>query len=107
MPKTEMQKAVFLDRDGVINLDHGYVYQPEQFEFIDGVFEACRHFQSQGYLLIIVTNQSGIGRGFYSEASFASLTRWMQQTFVQHGVDVAGVYYCPHHPTQAKSKQVA
>ena len=91
------RKAVFLDRDGVINIDHGYLFQPEQFDFIDGVFAACHHLQQLGYLLIVVTNQSGIARGYYSEHQFALLTSWMKQQFAAHGVKIDGVYYCPHH----------
>lgn len=91
------RKAVFLDRDGVINIDHGYLFQPEQFDFIDGVFAACQHLQQLGYLLIVVTNQSGIARGYYSEHQFALLTSWMKQQFAAHGVKIDGVYYCPHH----------
>jgi D-glycero-D-manno-heptose 1,7-bisphosphate phosphatase len=93
---------VFLDRDGVINVDHGYVSRPEQFEFIDGIFEACQHFAALGYTLIVVTNQSGIGRGYYTEADFLSLTQWMTERFAAHGVTIAGVYWCPHHPVNAK-----
>ncbi len=92
-----LRKAVFLDRDGVINIDHGYLHQPEQFDFIDGVFEACRHLQNLGYLLIVVTNQSGIARGYYTEHQFALLTSWMKQQFAAQGVKIDGVYYCPHH----------
>ena len=90
--------AVFLDRDGVINVDHGYVYRKEDFEFVDGIFEACRHFQEQGYLLIVVTNQSGIARGMYTEAQFQELTDWMMERFKKHGVTISKVYHCPHHP---------
>ncbi|SDX34373.1 D-glycero-beta-D-manno-heptose 1,7-bisphosphate 7-phosphatase [Marinobacter mobilis] len=91
-------KAVFLDRDGVINVDHGYVHKPEDFEFVDGIFEACRHFQSLGYLLIVVTNQSGIARGMYSEQQFQDLTEWMVGRFRDEGVEISRVYHCPHHP---------
>lgn len=97
MNENNLHKAVFLDRDGVINIDHGYLYKPEQFEFISGVFSACRHFQALGYLLIVVTNQSGIARGYYKEEQFEHLTSWMKQKFTQEGINIAGVYYCPHH----------
>lgn len=91
-------KAVFLDRDGVINIDHGYVYRKEDFEFVDGIFELCRHFQEKGYLLIVVTNQSGIARGMYTEEQFQDLTNWMTAQFQKQGIKITKVYYCPHHP---------
>lgn len=93
-----MNKAVFLDRDGVINVDRGYVFRPEDFEFIDGIFDVCRRYQAQGYLLIVVTNQSGIARGLYSEQDFARLTGWMCERFREEGVTITAVYHCPHHP---------
>ena len=94
-------KALFLDRDGVVNVDHGYVSKPEQFEFIEGVFEATKWFQQQGFLVVIVTNQSGIGRGYYDEKTFNELTQWMIDEFGKHGVNIADVQFCPHHPTNA------
>lgn len=96
-----MNKAVFLDRDGVINVDHAYVYKPCDFEFIDGVFETCRYFQQQGYLLIVVSNQSGIGRGYYTDQDFQKLTDWMRRQFHANEVTIHEVYYCPHHPQKA------
>jgi D-glycero-D-manno-heptose 1,7-bisphosphate phosphatase len=90
--------AVFLDRDGVINVDHGYVHDEHDFEFIEGVFEATKLLKQQGYLLVLVTNQSGIARGKFSEDRFLSLTQWMDWNFVDHGVEFDGIYYCPHHP---------
>ncbi|MBF8999776.1 D-glycero-beta-D-manno-heptose 1,7-bisphosphate 7-phosphatase [Vibrio nitrifigilis] len=89
--------AVFLDRDGVINVDHGYVHDEHDFEFIDGVFEATKALQDMGYLLVLVTNQAGIARGLYSEDRFLSLTQWMDWNFEDHGVEFDGIYYCPHH----------
>ncbi len=94
-------KAAFLDRDGVINIDHAYVHRPQEFDWIDGVFEGCRQLVRAGYLLIVVTNQSGIGRGYYSEADFHALTDWMKQQFEKAGAPISGVYFCPHHPQKA------
>ena len=94
-------KAAFLDRDGVINIDHAYVHAPEEFQFIDGVFEGCRLLQKAGYLLIIATNQSGIGRGYYSEADFEKLCVWMKKRFADEGVLISDIFFCPHHPEKA------
>lgn len=94
-------KAAFLDRDGVINIDHAYVHTPEEFQFIDGVFEGCRLLQKAGYLLIIATNQSGIGRGYYSEADFEKLCVWMKKRFADEGVLISDIFFCPHHPEKA------
>lgn len=93
-----MNKAVFFDRDGVINEDYGYVGSIEQFEFIDGVFSALNELKKQGFLLILVTNQSGIARGMYTESDFCRVTSYMQQVLRLHGCGFNGVYYCPHHP---------
>jgi len=93
-----MQKAVFLDRDGVINIDKAYVSKIEDFEFCEGVFETLGHFQKLGYLLILVTNQSGIGRGYYSEEDFQKLTSWMRQELLHVKITIDAVYHCPHAP---------
>lgn len=93
-----MSKALFLDRDGVINVDKGHVYLKEQFEFNEGIFDLCKKYQEQGYLIIIITNQAGIAKGYYSEADFLKLTEWMINEFAGHGIVISKVYYCPHHP---------
>ncbi len=99
---TASRRALFLDRDGVVNADHGYVHRPDQFQFVDGVFELCRAARERGYLLVIVTNQSGIGRGYYSQRDFDELTRWMRGEFAAHGLSIDGVYFCPYHPRHGK-----
>jgi D-glycero-D-manno-heptose 1,7-bisphosphate phosphatase len=91
-------KALFLDRDGVINVDTGHVHRRESFEFIPGIFELCRAAQTLGYLLVVVTNQAGIARGYYSESDFNDLTDWMMDRFAQEKVRVTRLYYCPYHP---------
>lgn len=93
------RKALFLDRDGVINVDHGYVCTPERTEFIDGIFELGRQAKARGYLLVVITNQAGIGRGYYSEQQFLDYMDWMRAVFQQHGAPLDAVYHCPHHPT--------
>ena len=93
-----MRKAVFFDRDGIINVDGSYIYLPEDFHFMDGIFHFCREAQKKGYLLIIVTNQSGIARGYYSEDDFNRLNDWMCREFEKQGIKIDGVYYCPYHP---------
>lgn len=93
-----MKKAVFFDRDGVINVDHGYVATIKDFEFVDGIFTVMRTLQAMGYCLVIVTNQSGIGRGYYTERDFKVLNDWMLGRFESEGIKIGGVYYCPHGP---------
>lgn len=92
------QKAVFLDRDGTINVEKNYLYRVEDFEFLPGVMEALKNFQEKGYLLVIITNQSGIARGYYTEDDFNKLNTWMLKKFQENGIEIAEVYYCPHHP---------
>jgi D-glycero-D-manno-heptose 1,7-bisphosphate phosphatase len=91
-------RALFLDRDGVINHDAGYTSRVEDFHFIDGIFDLCRAARQAGYLLIVITNQAGIGRGYYSEDDFLVLTKWMRQRFEAEGATLTDVLYCPFHP---------
>jgi D-glycero-D-manno-heptose 1,7-bisphosphate phosphatase len=91
-------RALFLDRDGVINVDTGFVWQPEAFVFTEGVFVASRRAIALGYRLVVVTNQSGIGRGLYSEEDFHTLTAWMCDRFAAEGAPIARVYFAPTHP---------
>ena len=99
---TGARRAAFLDRDGVINIDHGYVMRQEDFDFVPGVLEAAAQLASDGYALVVVTNQSGIGRALYSVSDFERLTAWMRDRFADADAPIAGVYYCPHHPTEAQ-----
>jgi D-glycero-D-manno-heptose 1,7-bisphosphate phosphatase len=99
--RAEWRRAAFLDRDGVINFDHGYVSRREDFAFVPGVLVGARSLCELGYSLVVVTNQSGIGRGLYSMAEFAALTDWMKTEFAAAGAPLAGVYCCPHHPSDA------
>jgi D-glycero-D-manno-heptose 1,7-bisphosphate phosphatase len=93
------RRALFLDRDGVINIDRGYVHLPEQCQFIDGIFDMARAFADAGYLIVIATNQAGIGRGLYGEEDFQSFMAWMKAQFREKGIEIAAVYHCPDHPT--------
>ena len=95
------RRAAFLDRDGVVNLDRDYVHRIEDFEFVPGVFEAAHLLRRMGFVLVVVTNQSGIGRGLYDVPRFNVLTDWMKQRFIDEGAELAAVYFCPHHPTEA------
>lgn len=93
-----VRPALFLDRDGVINHDAGYTSSAENFRFIDGIFDLCRAAWQAGYLLIVVTNQAGIGRGYYSEEDFLTLSAWMCDRFAVEGAPITDVFYCPFHP---------
>lgn len=91
-----MNKAVFLDRDGTINVEKNYLHKIEDFEFLPDVLEGLKLLQDAGFLLIIVTNQSGIGRGYYSEKDFLILNNWMLKALDGKGIHISKVYYCPH-----------
>ncbi|OYD82302.1 D-glycero-alpha-D-manno-heptose-1,7-bisphosphate 7-phosphatase [Azospirillum brasilense] len=93
-----LNRALLLDRDGVVNVDHGYVVERERFVFVDGIFELARHAADRGFRVVIVTNQSGIARGYYTEAAFLELSEWMRAAFREHGVELAGLFHCPYHP---------
>ena len=101
MPNDCARRAAFLDRDGVINVDLPYVHRREDFELVPGVFEAVRELRRLGFVPVVVTNQSGIGRGFYTETDFNTLTDWMKQRFAAEGAAIDAVYFCPHHPSDA------
>lgn len=96
-----LKRAAFLDRDGVINVDRGYVYRREEFEFVTGVFEGAAALKQLGFSLVVVTNQSGIGRGLYSEDDLLALHQWMRGEFEQRSIRIDGIFYCPHHPVDA------
>lgn len=96
-----LRPAAFLDRDGVINIDHGYVYQVDKFEWMPGVLTAAKQLSQQGFHLIVITNQAGIGRGMYTEADFAALSAYVTDCFAQAGAPLTATYHCPHHPSLA------
>lgn len=94
------RKAVFLDRDGVINVDRRYVHRLEDFEFITGAPQALQRLQRAGWALVVVTNQSGIGRGLFSEADYQRLSAHMRSELRSSGVELDAVLHCPHRPDQ-------
>lgn len=93
-----LKPAVFLDRDGTVNVEKGYLYKIEDFEYLDGAVEGLRQLCAWGYSPVIITNQSGIARGYYGEEDFCKLTDWMLSDLEEKGIRIEGVYYCPHHP---------
>ena len=97
-------KAVFLDRDGTINKDKNYLYKQEDFEYIEGAVEGLRLLCNMGYLLVIITNQSGIARGYYTEEDYLRLERWLKKDLLDKGVRIAGSYFCPHLPAGVVSQ---
>tara|TARA_A200000113_G_scaffold124598_1_gene112183 strand:+ start:3367 stop:3930 length:564 start_codon:yes stop_codon:yes gene_type:complete len=97
MKSHNQQRALFLDRDGVINVDHGYVGKYDEFDFMEGIFDAVLFFQTKGFLPVVVTNQSGIARGYYTESDFEVLMERVQKDFSFHGIHSLPIYFCPHH----------
>lgn len=90
--------AAFLDRDGVLNIDHGYTHRPDQLEWISGAPEAVRLLNNAGYIVLVITNQSGIARGYFGEEAVKSFHAHMQRELAAHAAHVDAFYYCPHHP---------
>jgi D-glycero-D-manno-heptose 1,7-bisphosphate phosphatase len=100
---SEPQKTAFLDRDGVINIDHAYVGCKEQFDFVPGALEGMRRLSRAGFALVIITNQSGIGRGKYSLQDFRRLSFWLAGRCEAAGAPLSGIFFCPHHPEKASA----
>lgn len=99
-------KALLLDRDGVINVDHGYVCEVGQFTFVEGIFALTRRAVDRGYRVAVITNQSGIARGYYPESQFLALSRWMATAFEREGVTLAGIFHCPYHTAGSVERYV-
>ena len=93
--------ALILDRDGVINQEVGFLWQVERCRFVDGIFDLARYFVSHGYLIVVATNQSGIGRGLFTEADFRTLMDYISAEFRRHDAPIAAIYHAPEHPTEA------
>lgn len=91
-------RALFLDRDGIINIDYGHVYEIKKFEFTNFIFDLCNKYQNEGYLIIVITNQAGIGKGLYTESDFKILNGYMIKEFQKHNINITKVYHCPHKP---------
>ena len=102
MPKKLTNRAVFLDRDGVINYDFGYVHKIKNFKFKKKVFEAVKYLNENNYLVIIVTNQSGLGRGYYSKKDLSILHNWMKNEFKKNGANIDDIYYAPYYKFSKK-----
>jgi D-glycero-D-manno-heptose 1,7-bisphosphate phosphatase len=101
LPNWQFKPAAFLDRDGVLNIDYGYVHTRETFDWISGAKAAIKYLNDKGYLVILVTNQSGIGRGYYDENSFHKLMELVCKELSQIGAHIDYIYFCPHHPRKA------
>ena len=99
-----MDKALFLDRDGVINTEKNYVSRIEDFEFITGIFDLCSRALELGFRLFVITNQAGIARGYYTTADYEALTTWMLDEFASRDIQIERVYYCPFHATAGIGK---
>ena len=97
-------KAAFLDRDGVINKDYGYVHKWEEFDFCEGVIQGLKNLIKLKFKLIIITNQSGIDRGIFTEKEFQKLTNLMYEKLYNQGIIITDIFYCPHHPLFSKKE---
>lgn len=95
---SKKNKALFLDRDGTINIEKGYIFKIEDFEFQPKIFEIIKKYHQENFLIFIVTNQSGIARGFYTESDFQILSEWMINQFKSASIKITKIYHCPHHP---------
>lgn len=96
--------AVFFDRDGVINHDTGYLYKPEDFSWVEGAVKSIKYFNDAGYLVVVITNQSGVARGYYSEADVENLHKWISEELSKQNTHIDAFYYCPHH-TEGKEER--
>lgn len=97
MTTTTAKKALFLDRDGIINEDVRYAHRPDQIRFCAGIFDVCKAALAKGYVLVVVTNQAGVAKGHFTEVHVQALHRWMSEQFAQRGIHITGFYYCPYH----------
>lgn len=90
--------ALFLDRDGVINIDHGHVFRKENFDLVPGIIELIQRANQAGWLVIVITNQAGIAKNYYDAEDFIGLMDWVKRSFSEKNAYIDAVYYCPHHP---------
>lgn len=93
-----MRKAIFLDRDGVLNIDHGYISHPDRLEIVPGIVKLLRRAQDLDFLLVVVTNQSGIARQYFTQSEYEAVEQRLREMFLIQGIRFHGIYYCPHHP---------
>lgn len=105
MAVSKSRRAVFLDRDGTLNVNFGYVHRPKDWEWISGAVPALKALQDAGFALVIVTNQAGIARGYYPASAVEALHHWVQDELAAHGIGLSGIYYCPHHPDFGEIRQ--
>ena len=104
IPKWKSKSALLLDRDGVINIDYGYVHKMQNLKWIDGAKETIKMANDMGILVIVITNQAGIARGYYSENEFHLFSKEINNELINFGAHIDATYYCPHHPSEGIKK---
>ena len=104
IPRWWSRPIAFLDRDGVININHGYVCSTDRFDPVPGVYEAIKTLREQGYRIVVVTNQAGIARGYYTEETFKAFMLWLREHMAERHAGIDAYYFCPHHPEAGKGE---
>lgn len=98
--QSRIRQVLFLDRDGIINVDNHFVFRVEDVVFVEGIFQLCKYFRNRGFEIVVITNQSGVGRGIFSEQELKLVMAYILERFKAEGIEILDYFYCPHIPTE-------